>query len=504
MDMIYPISFLVSLGGLVTWFFVQGNKSLSRPASATFLTGFLAYLLALTFASADFNYKLLILFRDLVVLGVVSQLFNIFQKNKILSLLLAAAVVMVLYFSYFNVLSFTFPQVNVTAVYDDGEFLIERGNVSDEELALFAKKNNCEFRPAFNVANHHVTALDEYFVVNDLVNTKSSRKRIYSRLSKLKGIEWIEPNETMTLEIPESDVPISSSRSFVFNDPGQERQWGLDLMNVGQLHELASKSPIKPGKKARLAIIDSGIDANHEDLKDHYVSFKKDYDNDPHRHGTHCAGIAAAVTNNGKGIASYMPGSEFVSITGFKVMNSMGVGTQQKVIQGIIDAVDNGADVISMSLGGPTQRKKERAYKKAVDYAAEHNAVVIVAAGNNNSSAKGISPANVEGVITVSAVNQSNAKAFFSNTVSEIAMGIAAPGQDIYSTIPGDKYAVLSGTSMATPYVAGLVAVMKSIQPDLTTKEVYHILRSTGKPTSDGHLTGPVIQPSAAIGELID
>ena len=86
MDLIYPISYLISLAGLVTWFFVQGNRTLSKPASIIFLLAFLVYLTALSMAPADLDYKFLILFRDLVVLGVTTQLFNIFQNNKILSM----------------------------------------------------------------------------------------------------------------------------------------------------------------------------------------------------------------------------------------------------------------------------------------------------------------------------------------------------------------------------------------------------------------------------------
>lgn len=506
MDLIYPISFLISLGGLVAWFFVQGDKTLSKPASATFLLGFLTYLVALTFASADFNYKLLILFRDLVVIGVVSQLFNIFQKNKLISFVLAAVVIVVLYFSYFNVLTLTFPQVNVKTVDDTAELLIERGKLSDEEISVFETTYNCEFARAFQMVDEDITTLDAYYTVNDLTNTKNSRKALYSALNRLEGVEWVEPNETLVLELPEqqSDNQESTSGRYVFNDPEQSKQWGHKLMGLNELHKFLSTSGLRPSKRAKLAIIDSGVDASHEDLRDNYVSFKRDYDTDPHRHGTHCAGIAAAATNNKKGIASYAPGNDFVSVTGFKVMNAFGIGTQQRVIQGILDAVDSGADVISMSLGGPTQRKKELAYKEAIDYARKHNVIVIVAAGNNNSSAKGISPANVEGVITVAAVNQSNAKAYFSNTVDEIKMGLAAPGQDIYSTVPGNKYLSLSGTSMATPYVAGIVALLRSIRPDLDTETAFEILQETGIATSDSEVTGKLIQPAAAMNRLID
>ena len=83
-------------------------------------------------------------------------------------------------------------------------------------------------------------------------------------------------------------------------------------------------------------------------------------------------------------------------------------------------------------------------------------------------------------------------------------MAVAAPGVDIYSTIPGSKYAAFSGTSMATPYVAGLVGLMKSIKPDLTTKEVYKILNETGKATGNTKMTGRMIYPANAVLQLLN
>lgn len=83
-------------------------------------------------------------------------------------------------------------------------------------------------------------------------------------------------------------------------------------------------------------------------------------------------------------------------------------------------------------------------------------------------------------------------------------MGVAAPGQSIYSTIPGNKYASFNGTSMACPHVAGLVGILKSFAPDLSTKEAYRILDTTGSETTDTDLTGKLIQPYKAVAELMD
>ena len=503
MDLIYPISYLISLAGLVTWFFVQGNRTLSKPASIIFLLAFVVYLTALSMAPADLDYKFLILFRDLVVLGVTTQLFNIFQNNKILSIALGAGVILTLYFSYFSVLTLTFPQIDTDRMDPKGEFLV-KSEMEQKMIDRLESEWNCTFEIAFNPENENITELDDYYVVNDLTNNKRSRKILYTRLSQSPDVEWFEPNETLALDEPTVSPIAPLKRSFFLNDPGMQHQWGLDPMGVDDLHRFLKESGIVPRKVAKIAIVDSGVDAKHEDLRSNYQSFNQKYDEDGNKHGTHCAGIAAAVSNNGLGIASMAPGTGYVTVTGFKVINAYGMGTQKQVIKGIIEAVDSGADVISLSLGGPTQRKKEIAYKDAVDYALDHGAIVVVAAGNNNKSATTMSPANVEGVIVVSALNNENSKAFFSNTVDDIKMSVAAPGQDIYSTVPNNKYASLSGTSMATPYVSGLIGLMKSLRPELTAKEAYDILHRTGVKTKDGARTGVLIQPYTAILELAD
>ena len=118
-------------------------------------------------------------------------------------------------------------------------------------------------------------------------------------------------------------------------------------------------------------------------------------------------------------------------------------------------------------------------------------------------NATGFAPANATGAITVSAIDADLNKATFSNYISDLNMGIAAPGVGIYSTIPNNQYAAYNGTSMATPYVAGLVGLMRSIDPNLTTTEVYDILDRTGRNTKNTDLTGKLILPHAAIKAVL-
>ena len=252
-----------------------------------------------------------------------------------------------------------------------------------------------------------------------------------------------------------------------------------------------------------MVILDTGVDATHEDIAANFKSIKTKHDKDGNSHGTHCAGIAAAVSNNGKGIASFAPNNRFIQVSSVQVLSSFGSGTQRGIIKGILEAADNNASVISMSLGGRSSDSKQRAYRQAVSYANRKGAIVVVAAGNSNMNAKNYSPANTPGVITVSAVDDELNKATFSNFITDLEMGIAAPGVNIYSTIPDNKYAAFNGTSMATPYVAGLLGLMKAIDPKLTTSEAYTILNNTGKPTNDTELTGRFIQPNEVAKTLL-
>src|SRR5690606_33820674 len=141
---------------------------------------------------------------------------------------------------------------------------------------------------------------------------------------------------------------------------------------------------------------------------------------------------------------------------------------------------------------------------KAVKYCNDKGAVVIVAAGNSNANAKFYTPANVKNVIAVSAVNRALEMTPFSNSVADIEYGIAAPGDEIYSTFPKNQYKAFRGTSMACPHVSSLAGILKSLDPDLTTADIYHILENTGKNSRQGKQTGKIIDPGAAVRAVLD
>ena len=513
LSLLYPISYLVSLSGLIGWFYVQENKRRSRLMSKLFLGGFFAYLLSLGMAEGELTYKLFVLFRDLIVLGLVSQFFSFFRKYKIAFFGMLFALYGLISFKGMAILQNTFPQKKATKtplpsstdtsalpLDANGELLIELAQGQDiNQLKTLFDQYGITFQRAFQPKRADFTDLDDYFVLDIPNDNLTYLAEIEADLYQTGIIDWVEENEEINIEPISAKLPEPIKKQYGINDPGIEQLWGFSAMSVDQLYKSLVNAKIKPQKKATIAILDTGIDANHEDIAGNYKSIQKKYDRDAQGHGTHCAGIAGAVSNNALGVASFSRDNSFVQISSIQVLNSFGMGTQKSIINGMIEAADNQVDVISMSLGGRSNPLKQKAYKDVVKYANDAGTIVVVAAGNSNSNAANYAPANAEGVIAVSAIDESLNRATFSNYVTDISMGIAAPGVNIYSTFPNNDYKTFNGTSMATPYVAGLVGLMKSINPNLTTSEVYRILKDSGKDTKATHETGKLIQPAEAI-----
>lgn len=175
--------------------------------------------------------------------------------------------------------------------------------------------------------------------------------------------------------------------------------------------------------------------------------------NDANGHGTHCAGIAAASTNNGIGIAGTAPNA---SIYAVRVLDASGSGSLNDVADGVVHAADNGAKVISLSLGSTGASST---LEDAVNYAWDKGSVVVAAAGNAGNTVKNY-PAAYSNAIAVASTDRNDRKSSFSTYGSWV--DVAAPGSDIYSTYPTNTYSSLSGTSMATPHVAGVAGLLAS------------------------------------------
>ena len=501
MFFLYSFSFAASLFALIAWFYVQGNRSLSRTASSIFICGFLVYLAALGKADIAFGDKLFILFRDLVVLGVTIQFFSFFRKNKPVFFFLLLLAYGGFQFYYKGVMRATFyPDEHGRELSEQGELLLEvrdPGSLSALQDAVDAY--GLTLKPAFTMADTDFTDLDNYYTVDVPKDQLYRLASIKTALRTSQVVDVLEENETLKVSPQPADHSEAKLPQLQLDDAALEHLWGFKSMQVAELLDYMEQRNYRPERKVRIAILDTGVDAKHEDLATNYVSTRNTYDDDPVGHGTHCAGIAAAVSNNGIGVASLSRDNRYVEVTSVKVLNRFGFGTQRDIIQGMLTAADNGADVISMSLGGPSNDKKQSAYRSAVAYANRKGAIVVVAAGNESTNARNIAPANVRGVITVTAVDEQLQRASFSNHIEQLEWGVAAPGVGIYSTIPGDKYASFNGTSMATPYVAGLVGLLRAHRPELTTKQVYELLSTTGIETQATDQTGKFIQPAAAL-----
>ena len=381
----------------------------------------------------------------------------------------------------------------------DNELLVEFNNVLN--LKEWIKKNQHKYNityPAFT-PEELGTKLDEYIAIN--IEAGADIAAIKSSLLSHRAIVHVEENEVLQIGLPQqSNAFTPNAKLDEVNDPQANKQWAVQKLQIDKLHDLMGNVMLSNSHSQTLiAILDTGIDAKHEDLSDNYISLNTKYDNDPKGHGTHCAGIAGAVTGNNIGIASLLPPQSPIKLTSIKALNAFGMGNQKLLVNAIIEAVDAGADVLSISIGGVTNDEREKAYTEAVAYANAHNVIVVVSAGNSAVDARNASPANIDGVITVAAINQNMERSYFSNDVNNLRMGIAAPGENIYSTIPKNKYDFKKGTSMAAPFVSGCVGLLKHYNKDITAEEAYRILKSTGIQLEND----VCVDPYAALNELM-
>lgn len=298
-------------------------------------------------------------------------------------------------------------------------------------------------------------------------------------------IKKLEENPLVSYIEPEYLVHIQ----HIPNDPGYAKQWNLKLLNLETVWQNWSGS-----KDTIVAVIDTGILPGHPDLAGNIIPGYDfiDDDNDPtdtnkeFSHGTHVAGIIGAMTNNQQGIAGI---NWQVSIMPIRVIGKEGTGDYSALIAGIYWAVDNGANVINLSLAGSMDTI---ALREAIQYAVQHQVTVVAAAGNNGSSPI-LYPARYPEVISVGAVGPTRERAYYSNYGPEL--DLVAPGGDSsilteeYNTILSTagymdnntavyQYTWAQGTSMAAPHVSASVALLYSA--GITDPvEIQRLLRET-------------------------
>lgn len=340
-------------------------------------------------------------------------------------------------------------------------------------------------------------------------------KHVHEAVEMLKEVSEVEYAEPNYLAFISADGAATDSATYV-SEPLYSEQWAPAAINLPALWNMS----LADAKRPVIAILDTGVDINHPDLKDNIWTNEKEangsdfeYDDnngycddvhgwdfihntaiikdgmDGNGHGTHCAGIAAAVGNNGIGITGANPNAMILPI---KVMNDDGTGDIATIVRGIDYAVASGANILSMSLGGSNSIAEYQALSKA--YAAY--IPIVAAAGNDRKSIYDIRypsglvfPAAYDIVLGVMASGQSGQRASYSNydpdgpfytryantdrsysQKDDTSLGefwnydLMAPGTGIMSTLPGGKYGKLSGTSMATPLVAGALSRMLQVK----------------------------------------
>ncbi|MDN5353231.1 MAG: serine protease [Clostridiales bacterium] len=261
------------------------------------------------------------------------------------------------------------------------------------------------------------------------------------------------------------------------NDPGYAYQWAIEATHANEAWSILSG-----GYSVKIAVIDTGIDATHPDLQGQvdtalgYDFVNEDADaSDDNGHGTHVSGIIAAVPNNGIGIAGIV-GATPVTLIPIKVLNENGSGTLDDIVSGIEYAIDLQVDIINLSVGANGMNE---AIESALNDAAAHDIAVFVAAGNDGASSDGSSFTVSPATYTVAATNPVETTTSFSNYGN--AVDIAAPGKKVLSTIPNGEYEAWDGTSMATPIVTGIAAMMLSESPNLSAAQIYSILSDTAQ-----------------------
>jgi subtilisin family serine protease len=300
-------------------------------------------------------------------------------------------------------------------------------------------------------------------------------------LSRNPDVEYAEPNFAVRLAVTPNDP--------LFEYQYALRNTGQTIPILGSPHGTANADiratsgweETTGSAETIIAIVDTGVDLLHPDLKNKILSAGRDFVNDDfdatddNGHGTFVAGIAAAETENNEGIAGVAWNCEILPV---KVIAADGTGFYDELIEGIIWAADNGAQVINLSLGGDVDADVLR---EAVKYAHDKGVVVAAAAGNEGAAV--LYPAAYDTYcLAVAASDYNDTRPSWSNFGSQV--DVAAPGLDILSAVPtwywepGElPYAFSGGTSAASPHVAGLAGLIKGLKPWLTVDDVMNVIR---------------------------
>lgn len=294
---------------------------------------------------------------------------------------------------------------------------------------------------------------------------------VLSALQQQKGISWVQQNQIHT-------TSSSWTGSTWPDNPDLWMQWALspEVLDPDPLWQRNIDT-----SHVTIAVLDTGIDPYHPDFGGRVrmglnaIDGHNDSEDDD-GHGTHVTGILGAGGNTGIGIAGICWQCKLMAV---KVLDKNG-GDDAEAIAGLEYAINNGANVINMSFNSE-DTSWSPAYQAVIDEAVKKNIVVVAAAGNDGGPVT--QPATTRGLIAVAATTQDDTLASYSNRGPQI--GVAAPGNDIFSTWPDDRYKSDSGTSMAAPFVTGAAAVLRAEHPDWSAPAIISAIESSTDPISD-------------------
>ncbi len=331
--------------------------------------------------------------------------------------------------------------------------------------------------------------IDSTRVALPIASSEDATGLLALRLARDPAVVSVEPDSVGAVDFTPNDA-------LYLTDPaGGAGQWGIRRAHVDQAWDVTRGASF-----VTVAVIDTGVDANHPDLQGALLpgttfltspdpSCTPGSNVDDNGHGTHVAGLIAATGNNGQGIAGVAFG---VKILPIKALDCMGAGLLSDVSSSVIWAADHGARIINISLGA---NAGQQTLQDAIRYALAHNVLVVAAGGNCGVASTRCPSLNVPQypgaypeTLAVAATDSNDARASFSNENSYI--GISAPGANIWSTVPTypttmskisgrTSYAAFNGTSQASPFVAGVAALLLSKDPTLSAAQLTDRLKST-------------------------
>lgn len=418
--------------------------------------------------------------------------------------------------------SFAWAQVNAPAM------------VSDEYIVKYKSSGSLAAGLKINKLNKSVS-VKSVFNTSNMVHIKISDSAAREALYSSPDVEFIEPN--YILSVNPLNVSVLGSAPLGSDDYHQSSS------SVQVKESWAVATPYNQGTKSILAIIDTGLDRNHLVFKDSGAIWENTAEkngqagvdddgngyiddingwnfadnnsnvNDNNNHGTHVAGISLGV---GQDILASPVRESKIKIMPLKFLDATGAGTTSNAISAIYYAIANGAKVINNSWGGSSY---SQALHEAYAYAYTHGVVIVSAAGNSNTNndSEAMYPANLDSPNNISVMSSTDVdnKSSFSN-YGNLTVNIAAPGSSILSSVPGTGclapgcFQMMSGTSMATPFIAGMAALVSREAPQLTAYQVRAIILGStdtvsslfGKSTTGGRINAykAIINAKAQVG----